>query len=62
MNARVLIVEDEPDIAEVVVLYCQKEGLTAVWKDTGEEGLKALDEAPFDLVVLDIRSYLLFPM
>lgn len=55
MQGRILIVEDEKDIADIITLYLKKEGVITVWKDRGEDGLIALSENSFDLVVLDIN-------
>ena len=55
MHARLLIVEDEKDIADIMILYLKKDGVETVWEETGEGALKALEETAFDLVVLDIN-------
>jgi DNA-binding response OmpR family regulator len=55
MQARILIVEDEQDIADIITLYLKKEGVETVWKDTGEDALVSLSKEHFDLVVLDIN-------
>src|SRR5215207_4319026 len=56
MNRPVLIVEDEPDIAEGLRYNLEREGLRAVVAGTGERGLElALDRAnPPRLVLLDL--------
>src|SRR5215212_7562286 len=56
MNRPVLIVEDEPDIAEGLRYNLEREGLRAVVAETGERGLAlALDRAnPPCLVLLDL--------
>jgi DNA-binding response OmpR family regulator len=56
MVAQVLIVEDEPDIAESLRYNLEREGLRAQIADTGEQGLRmALDTngAPA-LIILDL--------
>lgn len=55
MQATVLIVEDEPKIAELISLYLQKEGIETIYAPTGEKGLKVLSEVDCDLVILDIN-------
>ncbi len=55
MHAKILIVEDEKDIADLIVLYLKKDGVETVWKETGEEALAVADESTFDLIVLDIN-------
>ena len=56
MNRPVLIVEDDPDIAEGVRYNLEREGLRAVVAATGEKGLEiALDKQnPPALVLLDL--------
>ena len=53
-GARVLVVEDDPNIRDLVVLHLGLEGLTT---ETAADGQVALDMAraePFDLIVLDL--------
>ena len=56
MNRPVLIVEDEPDIAEGLRYNLEREGLAAVVAVTGEKGLEmALDKSnPPALILLDL--------
>ncbi len=56
MNRPVLVVEDEPDIAEGLRYNLEREGLSVVLAATGEEGLRAaLDHGrPPALVILDL--------
>jgi two-component system alkaline phosphatase synthesis response regulator PhoP len=56
MNRSVLIVEDDPDIAEGLRYNLEREGLRAVVAETGERGLEiALDKSgPPSLVLLDL--------
>jgi two-component system, OmpR family, catabolic regulation response regulator CreB len=53
MPHRILIVEDEPAIADNIVYALETEGFLTRWCATGGEGLAALAE-PFDLAVLDV--------
>jgi len=53
-GARVLIVEDEPHIRDLVALHLRLEGLTAVAVADGNEGLRHARGAPFDIIVLDL--------
>jgi two-component system phosphate regulon response regulator PhoB len=51
---KILIVEDEKDIAELIAFNLEEEGFEIVSASSGEEGLtKAVSEKP-DLVLLDI--------
>lgn len=50
----VLIVEDEPVIAEALVYLLQREGLEVSVRGDGEAALEALRERAPDLVILDL--------
>ncbi len=50
----ILVVEDEPPIAETMVYALQTEGFAALWKTTGREALAVLAEQEVALVVLDV--------
>jgi DNA-binding response OmpR family regulator len=52
--ARVLVVEDEPNIRDLVVLHLTLEGLSPVAVGDGNEGLRLARSEPFDLIVLDL--------
>lgn len=54
MSQRILVIEDEPQIARVLQLELQFEGYDVTTKHTGPDGLIAYREEPFDLVLLDI--------
>jgi two-component system alkaline phosphatase synthesis response regulator PhoP len=51
---RVLIIEDEPDLQELLRFNLQKEGHVATVAGTGSDGLHELRRQPFDLVLLDL--------
>ena len=53
-GARVLVVEDEPHIRDLIALHLGLEGLTPIAVGDGEEGLRLARAEPFDLVVLDL--------
>ncbi len=55
MTARVLLIEDDQDIAELVKMYLEQDGIETAICGTGEAGLEAFSGAPWDLVVLDIN-------
>ncbi len=55
MQAKVLIIEDVSEMADLISLYLQKEGMEATLCETGEDGLVAFEKDRFDLVVLDIN-------
>jgi DNA-binding response OmpR family regulator len=54
VNARVLVIEDEHSIANVVRIALQRDGYRVAVVTSGEAGLIELDRSPFGLVVLDI--------
>ena len=51
---RILIVEDDRDIAELVARYLEKSGFEVEVVASGREGLARLAERPPDLLVLDL--------
>jgi two-component system, OmpR family, alkaline phosphatase synthesis response regulator PhoP len=51
---RVLIVDDEPQIAEIVQAYLEREGLAAQSCGTVAEALSALERCAPDVLVLDV--------
>lgn len=53
-HKKVLLVEDEQDILQLVKLYLAKEGFRVVTAMTGPEGLKQVKAEKPDLVVLDL--------
>lgn len=55
MVAKVLIVEDELELAELVQMYLKKDGIESAICIDGETALKLLFEESFDLLVLDIN-------
>ena len=54
MATRILLVEDEPSIADNIVYALSTEGFAAEWTRTGGEALAALARAEFALVILDV--------
>ena len=50
----ILVVEDEPPIAETIVYALRAEGFAPVWHTTGREALAVLARQPVALVVLDV--------
>lgn len=51
---KILIVEDEMEIRNILKLYLLKEGYDVTEAEDGEVAIKLFYEKPFDLVVLDI--------
>ena len=54
VGGRVLVVEDDPSIRDLVMLHLGLEGLQAVATGDGHEGLRLAKAGPFDLIVLDV--------
>jgi two-component system, OmpR family, alkaline phosphatase synthesis response regulator PhoP len=54
MTKRVLIVEDDPDIAQLVARYLDKAGFTTERAASGREALQRIAAKPPDVLVLDL--------
>lgn len=53
-TARILVIDDEPAVVDVLVTSLREEGYRASWALTGDEGLKEFVVHRPDLVLLDI--------
>jgi len=53
-SKRVLLVEDDADIAEIVALHLRDEGYAVVHATDGPAGLKLLEQHAWDALVLDL--------
>lgn len=53
-ETRILVVEDDPYISEIIRLYCEKEGYRVTLARDGLEGLHQWEQEGPDLVLLDI--------
>ncbi len=53
-NMKILIVEDEPAIADTLVYALKTEGLETQWVSTGNAALESLQDDAHQLVLLDI--------
>jgi phosphate regulon transcriptional regulator PhoB len=54
MASRVLIVEDEPDIRELLAFHLERDGYQVTRATTGGEALRQVRVTPPDLVILDL--------
>jgi two-component system, OmpR family, alkaline phosphatase synthesis response regulator PhoP len=54
MPTRILIVEDDPDIAQLVARYLDKAGYVTERATTGRDAVQAISVKPPDLLVLDL--------
>ncbi len=54
MSDRILVVEDEPDIADLIRVNLAELGMPIVHKDNGQQGLDIALQEEFSLLILDI--------
>lgn len=54
MNNVILVVDNEPELLELVAFHLAQNRMRAVKADSGAAALKWLDETTFDLVILDL--------
>lgn len=54
MPHHILVIEDEPSVADNITYALETEGFTCSWKLTGAEGLALLEETDVHLVILDV--------
>lgn len=55
MSAKVLVIDDEPDIRMLTRMWLELEGHTVIEAENGEDGLNLLASEKPDLTFLDIR-------
>lgn len=54
MDINLLIIEDEPQIREIVRTYAEKEQYSVFEAGTGEEAFEQLEERDYQMVILDV--------
>jgi DNA-binding response OmpR family regulator len=54
MTRKILVIEDDRDIARLVELHLRDEGYSVAVQSDGRKGLQMALETPFDLVILDL--------
>lgn len=54
MSKKIVLAEDEPQIARLIEFKLKKEGYQVTWKENGKEALQAIKEDKPDLILLDI--------
>lgn len=54
MNERILIVDDEPEIADLVALYLENENFTVFKFYTAKEALACIENEELDMAILDV--------
>ena len=52
-KSKILVVEDEKDVQDLMVLHLKREGYETLSVENGEDALRLLTENQYDLVVLD---------
>ena len=51
---KIMIVDDDPHICEIVQVYCEREGFQSSYSHSGTEAMKLLTSFEPDLIVLDV--------
>lgn len=54
MSSKILIVEDESQIADIIIAYMKRDGYVTEWARDGAEGLEKFRSFSPDLVILDL--------
>lgn len=54
MKGKILIVDDEKKLANIMSLYLKKEGYEVTCAYNGDDGESLIENNPFDLIILDI--------
>jgi two-component system catabolic regulation response regulator CreB len=54
MMRKILLVEDEPSIADNILYALKTEGFAPTWCQTGQDAVARLRKEPFALVILDV--------
>jgi len=54
MTRKIVLAEDEPQIARLIEFKLKKEGYDVTWKENGDEALRAIKADKPDLILLDI--------
>jgi DNA-binding response OmpR family regulator len=54
MRGKILIVEDDPLIADMVKRYLQREGFTVSWVSSGREAVEYVKSLEPDVIILDL--------
>lgn len=54
MNARLLLVEDDPSLGHMLGEYLELKGFSVLWKKNVEEAIDAVSKEQLDLCILDV--------
>ncbi|RJQ31049.1 DNA-binding response regulator [Candidatus Parcubacteria bacterium] len=52
---KILLIEDQADIAEFILGKLKESDFTVDWRDNGNDGLETAQGAPYDLIILDYQ-------
>ena len=55
MNPRILFVDDEPEMRDLLSLYLSDKGIKVTAVATGQQAMEFFCQVPFDLTVLDLN-------
>jgi|GEM_PF-6428777 len=54
-KSKILIIEDDPDVAEMLTAYFRTQEYEVFTVNWGEDGVRSAQQVSPDLVILDIR-------
>lgn len=54
LNQRILVIDDEPDVAELVAVVLQRNGFEVEIVHSGAAALERLGAEPYDLIICDL--------
>jgi CheY-like chemotaxis protein len=54
MKAKILVIEDHPDVLNTMVFLLEREGCSVVAAQTGGQGMELARDGDFDLITLDV--------
>jgi DNA-binding response OmpR family regulator len=54
---KILIVEDDPDIAQIARLILQEEGFVVTLAEDAAQGLECIEASPPDLIIADVMMH-----
>ena len=54
-KAKILVIDDEPSIREMLQIFLKREGFGVTIAGSGEDGLRLIQKEDFDVVVSDIK-------
>ena len=54
MSSKILVVDDEKEIADLVALYLENENFTVIKCYTAMDALRCIEEETLDMAILDV--------